>query len=156
MIYSLQFKVETANKGVRYKQMYLSADSKSQVLRRAVSMYAVDPKTIEILEEIDDSNMDMSMPPREVKRQPEKKKEYSEEVISQVDQLISKAYYVGGKDKERLLRDYLQIELNKDLTIRDQMLEICSHGYKKVRLYLEKDGKKGCYKYMILVKEKTK
>jgi len=155
MIYKLQFKVVTANKGIRYKEMYLSADTKAQVIRRAVSMYGVEANTIAVLEEYDDSNMDMSVSAQPPKPKPVQK-EYSKELIEQVDALIAKAYYVGGKDHERLLRDYLQIEINEEQTIREQMLEVCSKDYKKVRLYLEKDGKKGCYKYMILIKEKTK
>lgn len=145
MIYDFTVTIKNS-KGKRVeKQFYLTADNKKQLYRLIQEMYRLKPEDIHIRSEIDDENINVNKPKKEIKRS-----DIAFNNVEAANNLLAGKIYGRPaeffKDKEAEGFKVVEIELKPEDT--DKLLAT----YKRVKIYYLRTGAKKNKQYFAICK----
>lgn len=135
------------NKGKKVKkQFYLTADNKKHLYRLIQEMYRLKPEDIYIQNEIEDENIDINKPKREIKYNSEATPNIIEELNNLLDNKIYGRPAEFFKNKEDEGFKVVVVELNET-----DIIKLLS-AYKKVKIYYLRTGAKKNKQYLAVCK----
>lgn len=145
MIYDFIVTIKNSRGRKIDKQFYLTADGTKQLYRLVWEMYRLKPEEIKIRGEIEDENININNPKKEIKR--------VENVFiqsSELDALLNERIYGRPpeffEDKKRRGFETVEIKFNED-SIKELL-----NKYKKVKVYYLRTGAKKNKQYIAVCK----